>query len=144
MLFLGNMDKLIHFRFYRRANLQESSRRRTSCLFLLRQSRFLQSATNVESFLLKRKEIGNYFLLKRKVSVLYLILAVSATCISDESIYVEKQMARFCLLEKRRFSWTAFQSVCSNLPIPVLPINFKRVCIFCLSFFFTPYYYITY
>ena len=23
MLFLGNMDKLIHFRFYRRANLQE-------------------------------------------------------------------------------------------------------------------------
>ena len=95
MLFLGNMDKLIHFRFYRRANLQESSRRRTSCLFLLRQSRFLQSATNVESFLLKRKEIGNYFLLKRKVSVLYLILAVSATCISEESIYVEKQMASF-------------------------------------------------
>ena len=109
MLFLGNVDKLIYFRFYRRANLQESSRRRTSCLFLF-----------------------------------HLILAVSATCISEESIYVEKQMARFCLLEKRRFSWTAFQSVCSNLPIPVLPINFKRVCIFRLSFFFTSYYYITY
>ena len=35
-------------------------------LFLFHQNRFLQSAANVESFLLKRKETGNYFLLKRK------------------------------------------------------------------------------
>ena len=44
---------------------RKSSRRRTRCLF--HQSRFLQSAANVESFLLKRKEIGNYFLFRRKV-----------------------------------------------------------------------------
>ena len=144
MLFLGNVDKLIYFRFYRRVNLQEIITAQNEMPILIQSKSIPTIGCKRRKFPSKKERNRQLFPFKKEIFCFYLILVVSVTCIIDESIYVEKQMARFCLLEKRGFSWTAFQSVCSNLPIPVLPINFKRVCIFCLSFFFTSYYYITY